>query len=44
MIYWKEEYSCFDAEIDTQHRKLINLLNSMEEIVDLQDGYDHMMK
>lgn len=41
MIYWIEEYSCFDLDIDAQHKKLIELLNSMEEIVELQDGYDH---
>lgn len=38
---WKEEYTCFDAEIDTQHQKLFEILGRFYEIVRLKDGYDH---
>ncbi len=38
---WKDEYSCYDSNIDRQHMKLIELIDKMEEILDLNDNFDH---
>jgi len=38
---WKDEYSCYDSGIDQQHMRLIQLIDNMEEILDLNDDYDH---
>ena len=40
MIKWKDEYSCYEPVIDEQHRKLIDLINAMDELVSLDDGFD----
>lgn len=40
VIKWKEEYSCFDATIDAQHRKMIDMINKISEIAALKDGCD----
>lgn len=41
IIKWREEYSCYEANIDEQHRKLIDMINQMNEIAELDDSYDH---
>lgn len=44
---WKEEFSCFDLEIDNQHKKLFDLLSELFEIVKLKDScdrYDEIME
>ncbi len=40
VIKWRDEYSCYDETIDMQHRKLIELINDMNEIAKLDDGLD----
>ncbi|MCX7771604.1 MAG: bacteriohemerythrin [Clostridia bacterium] len=40
IIKWKDDYSCYDLTIDQQHKKLIDMINQMSEIVELNDGCD----
>lgn len=41
MFKWKEEFSCFNREMDMQHKKLLELITSLYDIVKLKDNYDH---
>lgn len=41
MIKWKKEYSCYDATIDEQHMKMIEMINQMSEIASIDDDFDH---
>ncbi len=41
IIKWRDEYSCYDAGIDEQHKKLMDMINQMNEIAELNDDYDH---
>ena len=41
MFEWKSEYTCFNEDIDNQHKKLLLLVSQLYEIVRLKDGYDH---
>lgn len=41
IIKWKEEYSCYDPVIDEQHKRLMDIINQMNEIAELSDEYDH---
>lgn len=41
IIKWKDEYSCYDPTIDEQHKKMIDMINQMNSIVELGDKYDH---
>jgi hemerythrin len=38
---WKEEYTCFNEEIDRQHQKLFEILSRLYDIVRLKDHFDH---
>ncbi|MDK2918356.1 MAG: hemerythrin [Candidatus Petromonas sp.] len=41
MFKWKEAFSCNVAEIDKQHKKLIELGSDLAIIVSAKDGLDH---
>jgi len=41
IIKWKDAYSCYDRTIDEQHKKMIDMINRMAEIVELDDDVDH---
>lgn len=41
MFEWKSEYTCYNEDIDSQHKKLLVLVSQLYEIVRLKDGFDH---
>lgn len=41
MFVWKEEYGCGIIEIDTQHKRLFELVSELHGIASIKDGYDH---
>jgi len=41
VIKWKDAYSCYDPAIDEQHKKMMDMINQMAEIVELNDDADH---
>ena len=47
IIKWRPEYSCYDKTIDEQHKKLIDMINEMNELSlydDHVDRYDSIME
>lgn len=47
IIKWKPEYSCYDKTIDEQHKKLIDMINEMNELSlydDHIDRYDNILE
>ncbi|NMA65147.1 MAG: hemerythrin family protein [Clostridiaceae bacterium] len=47
VIKWNDKYSCYDETIDLQHKKLIEMINEINEIAELDDGidrYDEIVK
>ncbi len=41
MFKWQEAYSCNIKEIDMQHQKLFELGRKLNELISLQDEFDH---
>ncbi|MGI6084272.1 MAG: bacteriohemerythrin [Acetivibrionales bacterium] len=47
IIKWKPEYSCYDKTIDEQHKKLIDMINELNDLSlydDHIDRYDSMVE
>lgn len=47
IIKWKPEYSCYDQAIDEQHKKMIDMINEMNELSlydDHIDRYDNIIE
>ncbi len=47
VIKWKPEYSCYDKTIDEQHKKLMDMINEMNELSlydDHIDRYDNIVE
>ena len=40
VIKWKEEFSCYDKTIDEQHKKMIDMINEMNELIRYEDHID----
>ncbi len=40
VIKWRDEYSCYDETIDLQHKKMIDMINQINDIAILNDGFD----
>ncbi|MCX7923949.1 MAG: bacteriohemerythrin [Clostridia bacterium] len=41
MFKWREEFTCFNKEIDEQHSRLFELVSKLYEIISLKDNCDH---
>lgn len=47
IIKWKPEFSCYDKTIDEQHKKMIDMINEMNELSlydDHIDRYDNIVE
>lgn len=40
-MIWREEFTCFDNEIDKQHKMLFEIANRLLDIINLDNSYDH---
>ncbi len=41
MFKWKEEFTCYNEDVDNQHKRLFELVTDLYDIVKLKDDYDH---
>lgn len=41
MFKWTEKFTCKNGDIDSQHKRLFELIDNLYDIVRLKDGYDH---
>lgn len=40
IIKWRDEFSCYDKTIDEQHKKLIDLINEINDLTQYDDHID----